>query len=169
MLQWTNAATNEYYNEQFLSITSGRYNEQRWYDERCYNKRRYYNERCYNEQRWYNKRCYNEQSWYNKRCYNEQMIQRTMLQRTVFINKIRMLQRKRRNTIGRRNTRVRMTCLVFPPWLERQSSSLLSCVRFSYQFSCTVDKSWINLIHINSTHIFYFVLYVAGSYGCVGW
>ena len=35
-----------------------------------------------------------------------------MLQRTVFINKIRMLQRTRSNTIGRRNTRVRMTCSI---------------------------------------------------------
>jgi len=43
-----------------------------------------------------------------------------MLQQTVFINKIRklqqteMLQRTRRNTIGRRSTRVRMTCPAFP-------------------------------------------------------
>ena len=72
---------------------------------------------------------------YNKRCCNERM-----LQRTVFINKIRMLQRTqmlqrtRRNTIGRCSTRVRMTCQAFPLWLERQSSSLLSFVRFDYQF-----------------------------------
>jgi len=39
----------------------------------------------------------------------------------------------RRNTIGRRNTRVRMKCRAFPLWLERQSSSLLSVVRFRYQ------------------------------------
>jgi len=57
-----------------------------------------------------------------------------MLQRTVIINKIRMLQRTRRNTIGRRITRLRMTCRTFPLWLERQSSRLLSFVRFSYQF-----------------------------------
>jgi hypothetical protein len=41
------------------------------------------------------------------------MLQRTMLQRTnrkVFMNKIRMLQQTRRNTIGGRSTRVRMTC-----------------------------------------------------------
>ena len=57
-------------------------------------------------------------------CYNE-----------VFINKIRMPQRTRRNTIGRRSTRVRMTCQAFPLRLERQSSSFLSFVRFSYQFS----------------------------------
>jgi len=48
-----------------------------------------------------------------------------------FIDKIRMLQRTqtpqrtRRNTIGRRSTRVRMTCRAFPLWLERQSLSLL--------------------------------------------
>jgi len=64
-----------------------------------------------------------------------------MLQRTVFINKITMLQRTQmlqrtgRNTIGRRSRSVRMTCWAFPLWLERQSSSLLSFVRFSYQFS----------------------------------
>jgi len=63
-----------------------------------------------------------------------------MLQRTVFINKIRMLQwtqmlqRTRRNTVSRRSTRVRMMCWVFLLWLERQSSSLLSFVRFRYQF-----------------------------------
>jgi len=63
-----------------------------------------------------------------------------MLQRTVFINKIRMLQRTqmlqwaRRNTIGRRSRRVCMTCRAFSLWLERQLSSLLSFVRFSYQF-----------------------------------
>jgi len=71
------------------------------------------------------------------------ILQRKMLQRTVFVNKIRMLQRTRRNTIGRRITRVRMTFRVFPLWLERQSSSLLSVVRFSYQFSsvnCSVQK-----------------------------
>jgi len=42
------------------------------------------------------------------------MLQRTMLQGTIFINKIRTLQRRRRNTIGRRSTRVRMTCQAFP-------------------------------------------------------
>jgi hypothetical protein len=54
------------------------------------------------------------------------MLQRTMLQRNkfykeeLFINKIgmlqrtQMLQRTRRNTIGRRSTRVRMTCRAFP-------------------------------------------------------
>jgi len=63
-----------------------------------------------------------------------------MLQRTDFINKIRMLQRTqmlqrtRRNSIGRRITRVRMTCRDLALWLEHQSSSFLSFVRFSYQF-----------------------------------
>ena len=46
---------------------------------------------------------------HNKRCYNERM-----LQRTLFINKVRMLLRTRRNAIGRRSTRVRMTCHAFP-------------------------------------------------------
>ena len=68
-------------------------------------------------------------------------VQWGMLQWTVFINEIRMLQRiqmlqpTQRNTIGRRSTRVRMTCRAFPLWLDRQSSSLLSFVRLSYQFS----------------------------------
>jgi hypothetical protein len=61
------------------------------------------------------------------KCYNK----------GVLINKIRMLQRTRRNTIGRRSTRVRMSCRLLPPWLERQSS-LLSFVRFSCQFSSVI-------------------------------
>jgi hypothetical protein len=61
-------------------------------------------------------------------------VQWGMLQRTLFINIIRMLQRThaRRNAFGRRSTRVPMTCRTFPLWLERRSSSLLSFVRFSY-------------------------------------
>ena len=55
-----------------------------------------------------------------------------MLQRT------QMLQGTRRNTIGRRSMRVRMKCRAFPLWLERQSSSLLSFVRFGYQFSLVI-------------------------------
>jgi hypothetical protein len=77
------------------------------------------------------------------------MLQRTMLQRmnattNSFINKIRMLQRTkmlqrtRSDTIGRSSTRMRMTCRAFPLWLDRQSSSLLSFVRFSYQFSSVI-------------------------------
>ena len=46
--------------------------------------------------------------------------------------------RTQTNTIGRRSTRVRVTCRVFPLRLERQSSSLLSFVRFSYQFSSVI-------------------------------
>jgi len=61
-------------------------------------------------------------------CYNERF----------FFNKITMLQQMRKNTIGRRSTRVRMTCLAFPLWLERLSPSLLSYVRFSYQFSFVI-------------------------------
>jgi hypothetical protein len=69
-----------------------------------------YNERCYNE-RCYNERCYNERC-YNERCYNERT-----LQRTIFVNKIgmlqlkQMLQRTQKNTIGRRSTRVSVMCL----------------------------------------------------------
>jgi len=81
---------------------------------------------------------------YSLVCYNERSHNYRMLQRTVFIKKIRklqrtqMLQRNRRNTIGRRSTRMRMTRRGFPLWLERQSSSLLSFVRFSYQFSSVI-------------------------------
>jgi len=46
-----------------------------------------------------------------------------------------MLQRTRRSTIGRRSTRLRMMCRACPLWLKRQSSPLLSFVRFSYQVS----------------------------------
>jgi len=35
-------------------------------------------------------------------------------------------------------TRVRMTCRAFLLWLERHSSSLLSFVRFNYQFSSVI-------------------------------
>jgi hypothetical protein len=64
--------------------------------------------------------CYNERMLQRtnattNECYNEQCYNERMLQRTVFVNKIRMLQRiqmlqgTRKNTIGRRSTRVRMT------------------------------------------------------------
>jgi len=82
---------------------------------------------------------------YSRICYNERSYNERILQRTVFISKIKMLhrtqmlQRTGRNTIGRRNTRMRMTCRAFPLWLELQSSSLLSFVRFSYQFSSVIS------------------------------
>ena len=53
----------------------------------------------------------------------------------------RMLQRTWRNTTGWQSTRVHMTCRAFPLWLECQSSSLLSFVRFSYQFSSVITES----------------------------
>jgi len=68
------------------------------------------------------------------------MLKQTMLQRRIFINKIRILQRTRRNTIGRRSTRVRITYRTFPLLLERQSSTLLSFVRFSYQFNSVIGS-----------------------------
>jgi hypothetical protein len=70
--------------------------------------------------------------------YKERSYMERMLQETVFINKIRKLQRTLRNTIGRRNARVRMTCRTFPIWLERHSSSLLSLVMSRYQFSSDI-------------------------------
>jgi len=42
------------------------------------------------------------------------MLQRTNATTNIFINKIRMLQRTQRNAIGRRNTRMPMTCRAFP-------------------------------------------------------
>jgi hypothetical protein len=94
-----------------------------------------------------------------------------MLQLTVFVNKIRMLQRKqmlqgtRSNSIGRRSTRVRMTCRAFPLCSERQSSSLLWFGRFSYLFSAVIclcvrwmKVKLINLILHLHLYIFYFVL-----------
>ena len=66
-------------------------------------------------------------------CYNE-----WMLQWTVSINKTRMPNRTRRNIISWHSTHVRMIFWAFPLWLERQSSTLLSFVRFSYQFSSVV-------------------------------
>ena len=97
------------------------------------------------------------------------MLQWTMLQRMVFINKIRMpqriqmLQRTRRNTIG---TRVLMTCRAFPIWLERQSSSLLSFVRFSNQFSSVVclivqciKVKYINFLLFLKLHVWFYILF----------
>ena len=57
---------------------------------------------------------------------------------TAFNNKIRMLQRTRRDTIGRRSTRLPVTCRAFPLWLKRQSSPWLLFVRFCYQFSSVI-------------------------------
>jgi len=77
-----------------------------------------------------------------------------MLQRTDFINEIRVLQRTqmsqrtRRNTIGRRSTRVRMKCWAFPLWFECQSPSFVSFVRFSYQVSsavCLLEPSAVKI------------------------
>jgi len=66
-----------------------------------------------------------------------------MLQRTQMLQR-----RKRRNTIGRRSTRVRMTCRAFLLWLERQSVVIfvIVCkvqlsVLFGYLLICTVRKS----------------------------
>ena len=101
------------YNEQFLSIKSG----------------------CYNEQFWSIKSgSYKNTDATMNKCYNEvsinkiRMLQRKeMLQRTVSINKIRMLQRTqmlqrtRRNTIGRRSTRVRMTCRFQKPRIKQSN------------------------------------------------
>jgi len=66
-------------------------------------------------------------------CYNK-----WMLQWTVSINKIRVLHRTQWNITSRHSTHVHMNCQDYPLWLERQSSFLLSIVRFSYQFSSVI-------------------------------
>jgi hypothetical protein len=89
-------------------------------------------------------------------------IQWGMLQQTVFINKIRMLQQTqmlqwtRRNTIGQCSTHVHMMCWAFPLWLEYQSSSLVPFVRFSYQFSsviCLLAPLAVNIFFFNYSAI----------------
>jgi len=67
-------------------------------------------------------------SKYSGECYNEQMIQRT-----VFINKIRMLQRTRRNNIGRRSKRMRMTCSI-KFFTRERLFVLFMCVRLLMLF-----------------------------------
>ena len=109
MLQRTNATANECYSERMLQRKNVTTNE------------------CYNE------RMLQRTNAKTNECYNERM-----LQRTVFISIIRFLQRTRRNTVGRRSTRMRMTCRAFPLWLEHQLSSLLLFVWFSYQFSSVI-------------------------------
>jgi hypothetical protein len=156
---------NECYNKQFSSIKLGCYNERRCYNERMLQLTVFINkirmlQRTHTLQ-WTNattnsfhqwnqdatmntdattNECYNEQFLRIKsRCYNEHRCpNERKLQRTVLINKIRMLQGTPWNTIGRSSTRVRMTCRTFPLWLDRHSSSLLSCVMFSYQFSSVI-------------------------------
>jgi len=91
---------------------------------------------------------------YSEQCYNERK-----LQRIIFINQIRTLRRKWRNTIGRRSTRVRMTCRAFPLWLERRSSSLLSFVRFCYQFSSVICL-FVQCIKLNKSILYYFYTYI---------
>ena len=93
---------------------------------------------------------------YNERCYNERMLQRTNATMKSFFNKIVMLQRMRKNTIGQRSTRLRKRCRGFPLLLELQSSSLLSFLKFSYQFSSVICLfvQFIKVKYIN------FVLYL---------
>ena len=61
----------------------------------------------------------------------------------------------------------------FPLWLERQSSPLLSFVRFSYQFSSVIclfiQCIKLLILYYFYTYIFDFVLYFSCLNGCVGW
>jgi len=77
----------------------------------------------------YSRVCWNE--W----CYNVQIF----ISKIWLLQRTQMLKRTRRNTIGRRSTSVRMKCRALPIWLERQSPSLLSFVRFSDQFSSFIS------------------------------
>jgi hypothetical protein len=135
MLQRTNAETKECYNERMLQRKNATTNE------------------CYDE------RMLHRMNATRKECCNERM-----LQRTVFINKIRMLQRtqmiqrKRTNTMGRRSTRVCMTCQAFPLWLECQSSSFLSFIRFSYQFISVIFLFAPLAIKIYFFKLFYYII-----------
>ena len=67
--------------------------------------------------------CYNT-LWNSGVCYNDRCYNEWKLQRTIFINKIRMLQwtqmlqRTRRNTIGRCSKRTHMTGRAFTIWLR---------------------------------------------------
>ena len=145
MLQRTNGTTNdatmnECYNKQFLSIKSGFYSERMVQRTVFINKIRMLQRTNGTTKDATINECYNKQFLSIKSGrYSERM-----LQRTVFINKFRMLQRwqmlqrTRRYTIGRRSTRVRMTCRDFPLWLESQSSPLLLFVMFIYLFSSVI-------------------------------
>jgi hypothetical protein len=74
------------------------------------------------------------------------MIQRTNATTNSSINKIGMLQRTkilqrtRKNTIGRRSTRVSISFRAFPLWLQRHSSYLLPFGRFSYLLICAFSS-----------------------------
>jgi hypothetical protein len=82
-----------------------------------------------------------------------------MLQRT------QMLLGTRRNTAVRRSTRVCITCRNFPLWLERQSLSLLSFVRFSYQFNSVTCSAWkLNKLIFNIFFVLRFSCW-SGRYG----
>jgi hypothetical protein len=87
------------------------------------------------------------------------MLQWTNATRNRCINKIRILQqtqilqRTRRYTFGLRSTCMRMMCQAFPLWLEHQSSSLLSFVRFGYKFSLVI-RLFVPL----AVNIFFFIL-----------
>ena len=116
---------------------------------------------------------------YSRVCYNERM-----LQRTVFISKIWMLQRTqtlhrtRRSTVGRRSTRVRMMCrafirasvIIFVIVCEVKLS-----VWFSYLLICAFSSENIFLLfcyiilYYFYSYIFDFVLYLSCLNGCVGW
>ena len=114
------------YNEQFLSMNSVRYNKRMlqrkvfinktWILQRTNAKTNIFINKIRMLQRTILQRTNaTPNSFINK----IRILQRTMLQRkngtsNSFINKIRMLQRTRRNTIGRRSTRVLMTCRAYP-------------------------------------------------------
>ena len=62
---------------------------------------------------------------YNERCYNERMMQRTVFVKIRMLKRTQMLQRTRRNTIGRRSTRLRMKFSIIVFTRERLCLSYL--------------------------------------------
>jgi len=65
------------------------------------------------------------------------MIRRVILWQTIFVNKIRMLQRTRRNTIGRRSTHVH-DVLGLPSLIRVSVIIFVMFVRFSCHFSSVI-------------------------------
>jgi len=88
---------------------------------------------------------------YNERCYNERM-----LKRTVFINKIRMLQRThrlqrtRKNTIGRRSKRVRVTCSIIVYSRERVTIRITN--RCDFFVLCLYFLFLVFSLHVSGLH-----------------
>ena len=104
MLQRKNVTTNSFcqYNQYTTTNTDATMKE-------CYNEQFFqYNQDATTNTHATTNECYNE------RCYNERMLQRTVSVNIIrMLQRTQMLQRTRRNTIGRRSTLVCMMCRTF--------------------------------------------------------